>query len=628
MVTAGVVSLLFKILKQPVVLGYIVAGMMVGPYLLGESWLTDVESVENWGNIGVLFVLFSLGLEFSVKKLIQVGSTALIGAGTIVVGMMSAGFATGMLFGWDFMNSIFLGGMLCMSSTTIVFKAIEEAGLSQHKFVKVCFGILIVEDLFAVVLMVLLSSIAVKNSFEGEEMLRQVLMLVGYLLLWFVCGITLIPTLMKRCKPYLNDETMTILSIGLCLGMVVAAVNAGFSSALGAFVMGSILAETIEAERIEHLVTPMKNVFGSIFFVSVGMLIDPAMLIQYWLPIVIISLVVILGQIFFASLGSLLSGQSLRVSLQTGFSLVQIGEFAFIIATLGSSLGVTDPSLYPIVVAVSVLTTFLTPYIMRMSLPTLNFLEAHMTPQTKQVLDSYSSMLNKPNSADTGTIRQTISNVVSFLLFIIRHTPVVRKLFRQFNENLYAREAYAASQRSLTSDVEKILLSLDIHISEFDVPAESSFAGMRLKNLNLRKDTGINLVRIVRGGMNINIPGGEHRIFPGDRIIVAGTDEQMELFRKALEDSKTRTEEVVYEQTASSQIVLENFIIEPGCPLVGKSILESHVRDKAQCIVMSIVRPNEDIFLNPDPNTTFVEGDIVIVAGEQPRIREFVVNWS
>ena len=369
MLTAGITSLLFKLFHQPVVLGYIVAGIIAGPYVCGQSWIDDTGSVDMWGEIGVLFLLFAMGLEFSFKKLLQVGSTALIAAGTVVIGMMSVGFLVGLLLGWNEINSLFLGGMLCMSSTTIVFKAIEDMKLGTHKFAKVAFGILIVEDLFAVVLMVLLSSIAVKQQFEGKQMLMEVGKLVGYLVLWFVVGIAVIPTFLKIFRKHLNDETLTIFAIGMCLGMVLLAISAGFSSALGAFVMGSVLAETLEAERIEHLVQPIKNIFGAIFFVSVGMMINPELLVEYWLPILVLTFVVILGQITFSTLGTLLSGQSLRVSLQTGFCLVQIGEFAFIIANFGQSAGVTDTNLYPIVVAVSVITTFLTPYIMRLSGP-------------------------------------------------------------------------------------------------------------------------------------------------------------------------------------------------------------------------------------------------------------------
>ena len=614
MLTAGVVSLLFKIFKQPVVLGYIVAGMMVGHYMLGESWINE-NNAETWGEIGVLFLLFSLGLEFSFKKLLQVGSTALVGATTIVVGMMVVGFTAGKLMGMDFINSLFLGGMLCMSSTTIVFKAIDEAGLRAHKFTKVCFGILIIEDLFAVVLMVLLSSIAVKNELEGSALVFQIITLLLYLFIWFISGILIIPTFLSQFKKYLNDETLTLLSIGLCLGMVMLAVAAGFSSALGAFVMGSILAETVEAERIEHLVQPMKNIFGAIFFVSVGMMINPQMLITYWQNILIITLIVIIGQITFGSLGTLLSGQSLRVSLQTGFSLVQIGEFAFIIASLGETLNVTDKSLYPIVVAVSVITTFLTPYIMRLAYPTLSFLEKHMSDDMKRLLEDYRSSRTKKDSKNTW--KHALHNLFSHLMMKISKAPGIRQILHLFNRNLYARETVAESRRSLRDETQNSLLSLDIHISEFEIPANSTFCGHTLKSIGMRGATGANIVSIARSGININIPNGDNRIFPNDKVVVAGTDEQMDAFKKLLESSITSTVQAVY---STNKIELGNITIEEGNTLIGRSIKQSNIREITQCIIMGIIRPSEANVMNPNPNTVFQEGDIIIIAGEKENI--------
>lgn len=614
MLTAGLTSLLFKVLKQPVVLGYIVAGILVGPHVLGGTWISNEESVETWGQIGVLFLLFSLGLEFSFKKLIEVGSTALIGAGVIVLGMMTTGFFVGQAFGWSAMNSIFLGGMLCMSSTTIVFKAIEDGGLRSHKFAKVCFGILIVEDLFAVVLMVLLSSIAVKNSFEGKEMLIQIGKLVGYLLVWFILGILIVPSFLKRFRKHLNDETLTIFSIGMCLGMVLLAVNAGFSSALGAFVMGSVLAETIEAEKIERLVQPVKNIFGSIFFVSVGMMIDPAMLLQYWLPIAIITIVVIVGQIIFASLGTLLSGQSLRVSLQTGFALVQIGEFAFIIADLGQNLGVTDKSLYPIVVAVSVITTFLTPYVMNLAYPTLNFFNAHMSDRMKYLLDSYA----QPHPKDESKTKRAkeIGGVILSMFFSL---PVIRRISSRFTNNLYAREKLAEENKTLNSMYEKTLMSLDIHISEFAVPETSSFCGKTLKELSIRSESGAVIVGIVRGAITINVPGGERHIYPNDRLVVAGSDVQMVEFQKMLNDSIKPNTQI---QKKASKLILDNIFIQADSPFIGKNIVQSGIREKAKCVVMGINRPSEDLYMNPDPKMIFQEDDIVILVGEREKINK------
>lgn len=612
MLTAGVTSLLFKLFKQPVVLGYIVAGMLVGPHVLGEAWISNEESVHTWGEIGVLFLLFSLGLEFSFKKLIQVGSTALIGAGVIVAGMMTLGFFTGKLFGWSDMNALFLGGMLCMSSTTIVFKAIEDSGLRSHKFAKVCFGILIVEDLFAVVLMVLLSSIAVKNSFEGKEMLMQIGKLAGYLIAWFVIGILLVPTFLKKFKNHLNDETLTIFSIGLCLGMVLWAVNAGFSSALGAFVMGSVLAETIEAEKIEHLVQPVKNIFGSIFFVSVGMMIDPALLVEYWFPICIITLVVIFGQIIFASLGTLLSGQSLRVSFQTGFALVQIGEFAFIIAGLGQDLNVTDKSLYPIVVAVSVITTFLTPYIMRLAYPTIDFCNNHMSRRMKFLLERYSQARNRQESKSIW-LKSIGIEIWNYFVSL----PVLRSVFKKFEDNLYARENLAEEKKTLNSEYEKTLNSLDIHISEFHVPINSKFCGKTLKELSIRSESGAVIVGIIRGDITINVPGGERHIYPNDKLVVVGTDTQMIEFQNMLDKSLKPANE---DNDKKSKLTLGNLFIEKNSTLIGKSIIQSGIREVSKCVVMGINRPDEDLFMNPDPHFVFKEGDIVILVGEKERI--------
>lgn len=620
MLTAGITSLLFKLLKQPVVLGYIVAGILVGPYVLGEAWVTNGENVETWGEIGVLFLLFSLGLEFSFKKLLKVGSTAIIGAGVIVVGMMIAGMVTAHLLGFDSMNALFLGGMLCMSSTTIVFKAIEEAGLRSHRFASVCFGILIVEDIFAVVLMVLLTSIAVKNEFEGRELLWQVGKLAMYIALWFVLGITLIPTFLKKFKQHLNNETLTIFSIGLCLGMVLLAVEAGFSSALGAFVMGSVLAETIEAERIEHLVQPIKNIFGSIFFVSVGMMINPALLLQYWLPITIITFVVILGQILFGSLGTLLSGQPLRVALQTGFSLVQIGEFAFIIANLGQALKVTDQSLYPIVVAVSVITTFLTPYIMKLAYPTLDFLESHMSESTKKMLDSYTQKRQSGESNNQNLSSIPPLRLVKFLMLKLAMAPGINQFLRLFNENLYARERLAESKRGLEKEVEDTLMILEMNIAEVEMPPNSAFAGKALKDLNIRNMTGVNIVRIIRGGININIPGGNHRLYPGDRIILAGSETDVAAFQNMLTTSLASSTDT---SSVNTNIVLDNFTIDANSPLCGKSILQSGIREKGGCVVMGLLRPSEDLYTNPDPNLIIHEDDIIIVAGEKQKMQDF-----
>ena len=359
LIAAGIITLVFKWLKQPVVLGYIVAGIIAGPAVPYIPTVSDPANIKIWADIGVIFLLFAMGLEFSFKKLMTVGGTAVIASITIVSGMMFLGYAAGNALGFSHISSIFLGGMLSMSSTAIVFKAFDDMGLRGQKFTGVVLGVLVVEDLVAVVLMVLLSTLAVSQQVEGMEMLKSILKLGAFLIFWSLLGIYLIPSFLKKVKPFLNDETLLIIALGFCLGMVMIATKAGFSSALGAFVMGSLLAETIEAEKIEKLVKPVKDLFAAIFFVSVGMMIQPDLLIEYLIPICILTILVIVGQVFFGSLGILLSGQSLKIALQSGFSLTQVGEFAFIIASLGVSLKVTDDYLYPVIVAVSVVQHFL-----------------------------------------------------------------------------------------------------------------------------------------------------------------------------------------------------------------------------------------------------------------------------
>ena len=391
LISASIITLLFKWLKQPLVLGYIVAGLLAGPYVHIFPTVGDIANINIWAEIGVVFLLFALGLEFSFKKLINVGSTAFITATTEVISMLLIGYMVGYLLGWGTMNSIFLGGMLSMSSTSIIIKAFDDLGLRSQRFTGIVFGTLVVEDLIAILMMVLLSTMAVSKDFVGEELLVSVLKVVFFLILWFLIGIFILPAFLKKAKKLMNNETLLIVSLGLCLGMVVLATYTGFSAALGAFIMGSILAETVEAEHIEHIIQPVKDLFGAIFFVSVGMLVNPAVLVEYAWPVIIITLVTIIGKAIFSSLGVLLSGESLNISIKSGFSLAQIGEFAFIIAGLGVSLKVLDPFISPIIVAVSVITTFTTPYFIRLANPFAEWLYKVLPPKVQEMLARYAS---------------------------------------------------------------------------------------------------------------------------------------------------------------------------------------------------------------------------------------------
>ena len=379
-------------------------------------------------------MLFCIGLEFRIKNLIASGKVAAIGALTIIGGMMLLGFGVGQWAEMDMLNSLFLAGMLCMSSTTIVMKAVDEAGLSKERFVKGATSILIIEDVVAVVLMVLLSSIAIRHQFEGVELLKKVGVLAITLVVWFIVGILIIPTLLRKVKKYLNDETLIILSLGLCLGMVLTAEEAGFSSALGAFVMGTILAETVESHRIEHLMTPLKNVFAAIFFVSVGMMINPGNLVEYWPSILLICAVIIIGMILFGTLGCWWGGETMRDAMQTGFSFVQIGEFSFIIAGLGGTLGVLHPAIYPIIVAASVVTTFLTPYIMKASVPCYNFLYKHASERFKAKLDAREAAVAAAEQASRA--EENGPSVADKVQHAVRMTFITKRVVNLFIKNM------------------------------------------------------------------------------------------------------------------------------------------------------------------------------------------------
>lgn len=391
LIIAGITTLLFRKLKQPVVLGYILAGFLVSPNFALLPTVADVQDIRIWADIGVIFLLFTLGLEFSFKRLMRIGGAASVTAFTEVSIMIVVGFILGRVMGWELMDSIFLGGILCISSTTIILRAFDELGVKSKRFANLVFGVLIIEDLVAVVLLVLLSTISVSRQFAGGEMLMSILKLTFFLLLWFVAGIFFLPTFLRRVQKLLSDETMLVISIGLCLLMVILASEAGFSPALGAFIMGSILAETTQAERIEHLIQPVKDLFAAVFFVSVGMLIDPKVLIHYAGPIILITVVFVVAKTFNVTLGALIAGQPLKTALHAGMSQAQIGEFSFIIATLGLTLKVTSEFLYPIAVAVSAITAFTTPYMIRSAGGLYNAIEKRLPSEWRKILTRYST---------------------------------------------------------------------------------------------------------------------------------------------------------------------------------------------------------------------------------------------
>lgn len=446
---AGFTTLIFKKLKQPVVLGYIIAGLLVGPHFSIFPTISDLPNVQIWAEIGVIFLLFGLGLEFSFKKLTKVGGAASITAITEVIGMLAIGYVTGKLLGWSNMDSLFLGGILSISSTTIIIRAFEELGVKNQKFAGLVFGALIVEDLVAILLMVLLSTVSISQQFEGTEMINSVLKLGFFLVLWFVGGIFLVPTFLRKAQKLMSSETILVVSLGLCLLMVLLATEAGFSPALGAFIMGSILAETTYVEKIEHITQPVKDLFGAIFFVSVGMLIDPKVLVEYSGPVVIITLVTIFGKAISTLAGALAAGQTLKHSVQAGLSLSQIGEFSFIIATLGMSLKVTSDFLYPIAVAVSAITTFTTPYMIKYSIPIYEFIQKKMPVKMNDALVKYSA-----SAQTTASVSEWKLLVRSFFVHIVLNVILILGIFLLFSEFIskiiYSKVASGATGVAIT----------------------------------------------------------------------------------------------------------------------------------------------------------------------------------
>ena len=439
LMVAGLVTLLFKKLRQPLVLGYIVAGFLVSPHMPYLMSVVDKADIRTWADIGVMFLLFSLGLDFSFKKILKMGMAPVIAALTIIFCMMALGTGVGTMFGWSRMNCLFLAGMLAMSSTTIIYKALDDLGLRQQRFAGLVMSVLILEDVLAIVMMVMLSTIARGANPDGSMMIESVSKIVFFLVLWFVVGIFLIPPFLRKTRRLMNDETLVVVALGLCCAMDVLSPTVGFSSAFGAFVMGSILAETIEADKITTVVEPVKNLFGAIFFVSVGMLVDPAILVSYAVPILVLVLTILVGQAIFGTMGFMLSGQPLKTAMRCGFSMAQIGEFAFIIASLGLSLRVISDFLYPVVVAVSVITTFLTPYMMKAAIPCYEFMERRLPRKWIRRLDHMGAIHHTTQTENNhwrALLKAMAWNVVIYSILSVAVVAIMLSLFLPFMRRL------------------------------------------------------------------------------------------------------------------------------------------------------------------------------------------------
>lgn len=722
LVLGAVSTILFRKLKQPIVLGYIVAGFLVGPHFDYFPTIHNEENIEFWAQIGIIVLLFSLGLEFSFKKLMNVGGSAIVTALIIVSGMMGLGVVVGHALDLSNINCLFLGGMLSMSSTTIIIKAFNDLGLNHRRFVPHVLAVLICEDLFAVVMMVLLSSIALNNSVEGSELLMSIGKLVFFLVIWFTVGVYVIPSFFKWSRRLINDEILLVVAMGMCFLMAVFSVYSGFSMALGAFVMGSILAGTCEAEHIERLVKPVKDLFGAVFFISVGMMVDTGIIAQYAGTIATLSVVVIAGMIVFGTFGMLATGQSLKIAIESGFSLTQIGEFAFIIASLGLSLNVLEPSLYPIVVAVSVITTFFTPYFIKFAEPAYEWLLPRMPQRVKLLLDRYTKQesasvsvekkiwkavlgryawrillystlliaiivvsdsyllpimdemigetwgdvvasgitltvmapfllaLSMPSTKRSewealeaqsgsrstmplvamsivrlmlafGLVSWYLSQVFTFtagvtigfgLLFIIvvflskKVRRRMREMEKRFLSNLNERELRRSGRNST--------LVSDLHVAYIHVGYNCPFVGERLRDSNLRKRYGVNVVSIQRVAAIFPIPTGDMRLFPGDLLGIVGTDEQIQRLLPIVEDAPGS-------DIAGDDIEMKLMPIEvkDGSLLVGKTAASVRLRDDYQALLVAIQR-GEDDYIKPDGSETFEPHDTLWVVGNETKL--------
>ena len=738
LVVAGVVTIIFKKLKQPLVLGYILAGFLVSPHMTYTASVVDTDNIQLWADIGVMFLLFSLGLDFSFKKILKMGASPIISTATIIFSMSMLGVFVGHLFGWSQMDCTFLGGMLAMSSTTIIYKAFDDLGLRQQQFAGLVMSVLILEDILAIVMMVMLSAIAEGSSPNGSQMLGSILKIIFFLVLWLVVGIFAIPLFLRSVRKLINAEVLLVVSLGLCCAMAVFSAKVGFSSAFGAFIMGSILAETIEAERIEKLVEPVKNLFGAIFFVSVGMLVDPKIIIDYAGPIALLVLTILIGQSIFGSLSFMLGGESLKSAMRCGFSMAQIGEFSFIIASLGLGLGVISDFLYPVVVAVSVITTFLTPYMIRLATPAYNMLEKRLPTRLIKLLNHLS--MSHPNTTEQSKWKQLLTqmtintvvysilsvatialmftfalpffrkitsgwgqdwyaNIITGVLTVICISPFLRAMVmkknrseewkalwaesnrnrlpllftilvrgtiavsfvfyichylsqfssaiiitlgiivviliilsrsvkhrsivleRLFINNLRSRDIEAQIQGKKRPLYEGKLLDRDIHIAEFDVPYDSQWMGQTLKQLSLGSKYGIHVSSIMRGGHRLNIPDGDYVIFPGDKLQVIGSDDQLSKLSNALK------EEVLGEDPniEDREMKLRQLIIGSNSPFIGKTLEESGIRSLFSCMVVGLEEGKENLS-RVSPKRRFEEGDIIWVVGEKESLDALLAN--
>ena len=634
LMTAAVAVLLFKKIKQPLVLGYLIAGFLAGPHFVFFPTVKEVSNVEVWAEIGIIFLLFSLGLEFSFKKLMKVGGSASITAVTQIISMIAIGYLVGQWIGWKPMDSVFLGVILSVSSTTIILKTFDELGVKTQKFAGIVIGSLIVQDIVAILMMVLLSTIAVSQQFSGSELLLSVLKLIFFLTIWFVGGIFFIPTLLKKAKNILTDEMLLIISLALCLMMVILAANVGFSPALGAFIMGSIIAETTQAEHIEHLVKPVKDLFGAVFFVSVGMLINPETLYLYALPVAILTFVVIIGQSISSTVGALLSGLPLKQSVQTGMSLSQIGEFSFIIATLGMSLKVTSDFLYPIVVAVSAVTTFTTPFMIKFATPFSEFLEKKLPRKWIKRIERYSA-----NAQSIKLVTNWQIVVRAFLTQIIIHSVIIVAMILLSSKFLLPLVEGSKFGNILGALITLVIISPFLWALSLRRVAVNEVAILREERKYRGPILMMVLLRMVLAvfyiGLLLNVFFSPVIAFIALILVVIGYfifPKKLNAHYHKIEDhflKNLNAREIKKAIRSRSDLTpwdghMSTFEIAPTSNVVGKTLEELRIREQLG-INIAFIKRGEFTINIPNKNERLFPGDEICIIGTDNQVKDFKV---
>ena len=633
----AVVTLIFKKLKQPMVLGYIVAGFVASHNFHYFPSVGNEANIEFWAQIGIIVLLFNIGLEFSFKKLMNVGGTAIVTALIIVGGMMSLGFWVGGFLDFNFINRLFLGGMLSMSSTTIIVKALSDLNMRQRRFVPHVLAVLICEDLFAVVMMVLLSSVALNNSVEGSEMLMSVGKLVFFLVICFTIGVYVLPSFFKKYRKIINDEMLLIISIGLCMLMAVFSVYSGFSMALGAFIMGSILAGTNEAEHIEKVMKPVKDLFGAVFFISVGMMVNPAVIYEYSSIILLLSVVVIVGMILFGTFGMLATGQSLRIAMESGFCLTQIGEFAFIIATLGLSLNVLDGSLYPIVVAVSVITTFFTPYFIKWAIPCYEWVMKHLPKKIKDALEMYNN--NATTETASGNVWKKIIGryawrILLYVVLIVAIMGASISFFTPFLQGVIG---------DIWGKIVSVLLTLTVVSPLLVALTYPSTKHSEREELRKRGNrfmvplVVLTILRLVISFVLVNVYLS--KVFTNSVGVIGAIavvvllmillSKRVKTRMKKLESKFVRNlnERELRKSGKDNNLVsdfhLAHMTVGYSCPFVGERLINSEMRKKYGANVVSIQRGAE-VFMIPSAEMRLFPGDLIGVVGTEEQIQSLI----